>query len=87
MHDEILAACQALCLRTVLHNDASLTGALNQLSNTKGECLFKLNCNKPYLIVDSALITVFVANGTVAFVLYVFFFRPMGISIKKSYDD
>ncbi|XP_057201806.1 RUS1 family protein C16orf58 homolog [Triplophysa rosa] len=35
VHDEIMAACQALCLRTVLHNDASLAGALNQLSNTK----------------------------------------------------
>lgn len=47
VHDEIMAACQALCLSTVLHNDASLAGALKQLSNTKGECLFIFSCNKP----------------------------------------
>ncbi|XP_067272911.1 RUS1 family protein C16orf58 homolog [Pseudorasbora parva] len=35
VHDEIMAACQALCLRNVLHNDSSLGGALKQLSNTK----------------------------------------------------
>lgn len=37
VHDEIMAACQALCLRNVLLNDSSLGGALKQLSNTKGE--------------------------------------------------
>lgn len=35
VHDEIMAACQALCLRNVLHNDSSLGGALKQLANTK----------------------------------------------------
>lgn len=40
VHDEIMAACQALCLRNVLHNDSSLGGALKELANTKGECLF-----------------------------------------------
>ncbi|XP_067231106.1 RUS1 family protein C16orf58 homolog isoform X3 [Chanodichthys erythropterus] len=35
VHDEIMAACQALCLRNVLLNDSSLGGALKQLSNTK----------------------------------------------------
>lgn len=37
VHDEIMAACQALCLCNVLHNDSSLGGALRQLSNIKGE--------------------------------------------------
>lgn len=37
VHDEIMAACQALCLRIVLLHDSSLGGALKQLSNTKGE--------------------------------------------------
>jgi len=40
VHDEIMAACQALCLRNVLLNDSSLGGALKQLANTKGEHLF-----------------------------------------------
>uniref|UniRef100_A0A8C2GGE0 Zgc:162613 n=1 Tax=Cyprinus carpio TaxID=7962 RepID=A0A8C2GGE0_CYPCA len=35
VRDEIMAACQALCLRAVLHDDSSLSGALKQLSNTK----------------------------------------------------
>ncbi|KAK9977752.1 hypothetical protein ABG768_019549 [Culter alburnus] len=35
VHDEIMAACQALCLRNVLLSDSSLGGALKQLSNTK----------------------------------------------------
>lgn len=35
VHDEIMAACQALCLRNVLHNDSSLGGVLKQLANTK----------------------------------------------------
>ncbi|XP_051742343.1 RUS1 family protein C16orf58 homolog isoform X3 [Ctenopharyngodon idella] len=35
VHDEIMAACQALCLCNVLHNDSSLGGALRQLSNIK----------------------------------------------------
>ncbi len=40
VHDEIMAACQALCLRAVLHDDSSLSGALKQLSNIKGKHLF-----------------------------------------------
>uniref|UniRef100_A0A673NH01 RUS1 family protein C16orf58 homolog n=1 Tax=Sinocyclocheilus rhinocerous TaxID=307959 RepID=A0A673NH01_9TELE len=35
VRDEIMAACQALCLRAVLHDDSSPSGALKQLSNTK----------------------------------------------------
>ncbi|XP_042610782.1 RUS family member 1-like isoform X1 [Cyprinus carpio] len=35
VRDEIMAACQALCLRAVLHDHSSLSGALKQLSNTK----------------------------------------------------
>ncbi|XP_059384454.1 RUS1 family protein C16orf58 homolog isoform X2 [Carassius carassius] len=35
VRDEIMAACQALCLRAVLLDDSSLSGALKQLSNTK----------------------------------------------------
>ncbi|XP_051569740.1 RUS family member 1-like isoform X1 [Myxocyprinus asiaticus] len=35
VHDEIMAACQALCLSTVLHNGFSLDGALKQLSITR----------------------------------------------------
>ncbi|CAM4366809.1 unnamed protein product [Leuciscus chuanchicus] len=35
VHDKIMAACQALCLRNVLNNDSSLGGALKQLANTK----------------------------------------------------
>ncbi|XP_016092025.1 RUS family member 1 [Sinocyclocheilus grahami] len=35
VHDEIMAACQALCLRAVLHDDSSLGDALKQLSNIK----------------------------------------------------
>lgn len=44
VRDEIMAACQALCLRAVLHDDSSLSGALKQLSNTKGKHLF--SCDK-----------------------------------------
>lgn len=35
VRDEIMAACQALCLRAVLHDDSSLSGVLKQLSKTK----------------------------------------------------
>lgn len=35
VHDEIMAACQALCLSTVLHDNSSLDGALKQLSKIK----------------------------------------------------
>ncbi|XP_043084643.1 RUS1 family protein C16orf58 homolog [Puntigrus tetrazona] len=35
VRDEIMAACQALCLHAVLHDDSSLSGALKQLSDTK----------------------------------------------------
>uniref|UniRef100_A0A8C1B5K1 RUS family member 1 n=2 Tax=Cyprinus carpio TaxID=7962 RepID=A0A8C1B5K1_CYPCA len=37
VHDEIMAACQALCLRAVLHDVSSLGDALKQLSNTKDQ--------------------------------------------------
>ncbi|XP_059413427.1 RUS family member 1-like [Carassius carassius] len=35
VYDEIMAACQALCLRAVLHDVSSLSEALKQLSSTK----------------------------------------------------
>lgn len=50
VRDEIMAACQALCLRAVLHDVSSLGDALKQLSNTKGKHSF--SCDERQVFVS-----------------------------------